>query len=362
MIQSILVCCLVTAPWPGHLGEQGTCFVAREVILVPAGTALRARRVSDGQPAWHYDFVERRGLLNVPCRIQGVQVFAVPPPRIPGIPMSPDTLRTAPDRVCLAGNAELHCLATKQGAVRWKVVKGDGCVLSLHDVGDVDRDGASDLVCCGCNLAECFSGRSGAVLWSYPVTGRSLWAGPAGDLDGDGLGEVLLQAGRRLQVITCPRPGAVAPLYPVGGFFPAASMAVKDGVLVAFGGASAWCWTPDGTGKREWQRTAHLLDAFATGARPVIATRDGLWVRTAAGVWQQRVRRTLKAVSCAERCLFFADAEDVVFAYEADTDDQRQILKSASPVAALAAGRNGRTLCVISGRAFSVHRVKVPAP
>ena len=253
---------------------------------MPSGTKLTALSVTDGKVTWEYSLEEQHGPLKVPCRIQGIQLLPRPVVKLPGISPPPARRGSTPGSVCIAGQAELHCLSLPGGRRFWKALKDDGCILSLHKVGDVDTDGVEDLVSCGCNFAECFSGRTGADLWREPVSGRSLWAGPCGDLNGDGLGEVLLQAGTDLRVMSATRPGRVTTLFKVDGFLPRVSLPRNREFLVGFGGASAWLWTGDGKGRKVWDAKAHLIDAYFVGGQSVIATKQGIWVELEDGRWK----------------------------------------------------------------------------
>lgn len=289
--------------WQGDLGEQRVVLVTKDLVLVPRGTSIEAHAVPGGRSAWTHRVEERHGPLSVPCRIQGAHIIGRAPLRLPGLaagsitaglgPAGPGADRSgaaspgaagarrrppAPYAVVLAGQNEVRGVSLRDGTLLWAAPKEDGCILSLHGVGDVDGDGVDDVVACGCNLAEGYGGRSGGPLWQHPVSGRALWAGPCGDLDGDGLGEVLLQAGTDLRVIATRIAGGAETLFRLDGFLPLESLPGNRSFLVVFAGASASVWGADGKGRRVWESRARILGAFDCEGRRAIAARDGLWI------------------------------------------------------------------------------------
>jgi len=360
VIPTIFFLSAVVWGWRGELGEQRTCALTPDVILIPTGTRLRALRVEDGTEAWTYVLREKSGLLEVDCRIQEMQVVCVPPPLIPGLRPASSSTSPAAYVVTLAGRAQVHALDARHGRVRWKATKRDGCLISLYRVGDVDRDGTEDLVGCGCNLAECFSGRTGAVLWQSPVVGRSLWAGPAGDLTGDGLSEVLLQAGTQLEVLTCPAPGRIASLFAVRGFFPQATIPVAGSVLVVFGGASVWRWKADGTGEKLWEAKVYLLDAFAWGSTCLVAAREGCFTPSPAGSWEKCVSLPIKAATQSRTHIFLVSEANVIYRLEWNRPVPEPIMTARDDVTGLAVDDHARVLGIISGRHVTVHQVEPP--
>jgi hypothetical protein len=325
-------------------------------VIVPDGARLRALSASGGARAWEHVQVERHEPVEVECRVQGAEILTSCAPGRPGLegpasPRPPDTLL-----LCVAGQRELQCLSLPRGTPIWRATKKDGCILSLHRVGDVDGDGTEDVVACGCNLAECFGGRMGDALWKYPVSGRSLWAAACGDLDGDGLGEVLLQAGTDLRVVSTVRPAGVRPLFPVKGFLPRACVPGDRSFLVAFGGASAWRWSSRGEGKEVWQTKGQLLGAFALGQGSLLATREGLWVEAPGGAWKQEgTIREVRAVTAARDRVLVLGGDSAVHEIEAGSAPRR-ILDVAPAADGLATNRDGSILCVLSGPSFHVHQ------
>jgi hypothetical protein len=357
---SALAISLLTLLWKGDLGEQRTCLVTRDLVLVPCGTKLTALSATDGKVAWEYPLEEQHGPLRVPCRIQGIQLLPRPVVRLPGISPPSVTGGSTPGSVCLAGQAELHCLSLPAGKRLWKALKDDGCILSLHKVGDVDADGMEDLVSCGCNFAECFSGRTGADLWREPVSGRSLWAGACGDLNGDGLGEVLLQAGTELRVMSAKRPGRVTTLFKVNGFLPRVSLPRDKGFLVGFGGASAWLWTGDGKGRRTWDAKAHLIDAYSLGGQSVIATKQGIWVELEDGRWSTAVAKNIRTAAPTNEGILLVTEKNELFELAVQVSrrhDVRRLFEFPHPVDGLRVDAEGKLVVALSGKKCFVYRL-----
>jgi len=346
--------------WQGELGEQREAKTAGEVCVVPAATRLGAFRLSDGKPRWRYSMRERHGLLDVLCRIQAVEVYPSPPPRVPGLPPPPRSGKTK-YLVCVAGQSELVCLAAATGSIRWRRRKADGCVLALYRVGDLDFDGTEDLVCCGCNLAECYSGRTGVVFWRYRVSGRSLWAGPCGDLDGDGFGEVLLQSGTALEVISSPEPDRVGALFPLGGSLPAASAPCAGGTgrafWVVFPGTSVWRWRGDGKGVEVWKRKAEFRAFDGTAGLETIVTADGVWRLAADGTWKRLFTGTIAKASCASGRAAFTDGKGKLFVLFPGARKPRAAAEIPGRVDRLVFDRTGKFLAVFSADTLKVYRI-----
>lgn len=365
MTTSALALSLLTLLWQGELGEQRTCALTREMVLVPMGTKLVARSVADGKELWCHVHEERHGILRVPCRIQGLELLPAPIPRLPGLARKEPRKPPPPASVCLAGQKELHCLSLADGRALWRAPKEDGCVLSLHRVGDVDADGTEDVVACGCNYAECFGGRTGAALWKYPVSGRSLWAGPCGDLDGDGLDEVLLQAGTELCVVKSLPGGRVRSLFEVEGFLPRVSLAEKGSVLVAFGGAELWRWGPDGKGEKVWDEKAHLLAVSSCAGRTVIATREGIHVSgesEESGGWKRLPPRRIRAVAFSLDSMVYSDGENVLWRLVPGEGTSRRLSSVTGSVDGLFVSPDGTRLCTLVGGRIRVYRAEPEAP
>lgn len=343
--------------WRGDLGEQRACLVTAHAVLIPQGTELRAHRPADGKILWTHRMRESRGALEVPARIQAVELIRSAPAPLSGLLPPPDARQPVEHLAVIAGPAEIRCISARSGASEWRSAKSDGCLISLHLAGDVDGDGMVDLVGCGCNVAECFSGRTGAVLWEVPVTGRSLWAGPCGDLDGDGLGEVLLQAGTDLRVIACPRPRETRDLFVVDGFLPHASLPGAAGFLAVFPGAEARRYAPGGKGERVWEERAPLIGAFTLDRKPVLATRAGIWREASPGAWNALCRGTISAAAASEGRLFFALGEGEIHDFPAGATAPRRLVTLADEIDGLVTDDGGSLLAVITADECRVYRV-----
>ena len=248
------------------------------------------------------------------------------------------------------------------GRVLWKAPKEDGCVLSLHRVGDVDADGAEDVVACGCNLAECFGGRTGAALWKYPVSGRSLWAGPCGDLDGDGMDEVLLQAGTSLRVLQATSGGNVGSLFEVEGFLPRATVPEKKSVLVAFGGAEVWRWSSAGKGTKVWSEKAHLLGMYSCGGTSVIVTRAGIRIAAGAGKWKRLPLEGVRAAASSRDSILIVDGDNILWQANPAQAALHKVRALSGSVTGLAVDPGGTCISILSGGKYSVYRISKDTP
>jgi outer membrane protein assembly factor BamB len=165
--------------WERAIRAEGAPLMAEGVVLFPCGLQVVALDAQTGAEAWRYSFEEERGGLKVPARIQALGAVRLRPGQ--GIAIA-------------IGSTEIHGLAFSSGRVLWKHQERLCCTLALSIVGDFDGDGVRDAVSSGCNSVVCVSSASGAALWEFPVSGRSWWTADAGDLDGDGISEVLVHA------------------------------------------------------------------------------------------------------------------------------------------------------------------------
>ena len=184
--------------WETALRSEGLPAAAEKVVLFPCGLRVIALDARTGEEIWRYAFTEDRAGLEMPARVQGVAVVA---------------LRPGQGIVIAIGSTEIHGLTLSSGRVLWSHRERTACTLALSIVADIDGDGVRDAVASGCDSVVCVSSVSGAVLWHYPISGRSWWTADAGDLDGDGRGEVLVFAGGTLHAVRAAASGSAATLW-----------------------------------------------------------------------------------------------------------------------------------------------------
>lgn len=203
---------------------------------------------ADGGPLWTYRGSTGAPALFTPCPLGAAdvdedgktEVFVVD--------------RRGP--VCLNGN----------GKPRWAFVTADE-YLSAPVIADLDGDGSAELLCAARNdnFVCCLTATTGVLMWKSPMIGPvDVYPGSSlavGDLDGDGMQEIVIadgqgyvhclrHTGERLWLFpTNRRAGAAATLGDVDG----------DGavdVLVACEDHSVYCL--DSSGMLTWRYVAEL--------------------------------------------------------------------------------------------------------
>jgi hypothetical protein len=129
------------------------------------------------------------------------------------------------------------------GATLWSFsIKGNSTYLYGNTIDDLDGDGLKDVILNGqINDKDIWTyklkakkGSNGANLWNESITGKNIWlnAYPSGDLDGDGLKDVLVNAGK---------------YDTTTGIYTNALIARKgkDGTHVWEANANTWMWMGD---------------------------------------------------------------------------------------------------------------------
>lgn len=96
------------------------------------------------------------------------------------------------------GPKRVYCLNGLTGVVIWECPLG-GPVFSVIGVSDFNSDGRPDVLAGASNAPETqgfaygINGVTGAVIWSYPVPGSSVWAlEQLGDVNSDGTADVMI--------------------------------------------------------------------------------------------------------------------------------------------------------------------------
>lgn len=146
-------------------------------------------------------------------------------PGSPIVPLGDVTGDGVPD-IAVTGAGTVHVYAPYVGVSH--SLQGATGVATL--AGDHDRDGANDIFAAMASGVGLFSGRTGALIRSYPVAlanGERVLAG-VGDVTGDGIGDFasVESASREIQIhsgtsgsgraFPIPCLGAVPDLYPLG--------------------------------------------------------------------------------------------------------------------------------------------------
>lgn len=119
------------------------------------------------------------------------------------------------------------------GALVWKTAVGTtngGDVWTARAIDDLDGDGFEDVIAGSFDtFVYAMSGIDGAVLWTYATGNRVYSVFPAGDLNGDGISEVVVGnqnlSGSSLEVVHVLNGGAAAEVF-IDGF--------EDGLLSAW--------------------------------------------------------------------------------------------------------------------------------
>ena len=109
-----------------------------------------------------------------------------------------DVLACAGDDGSDTGPNRAYCISGDSGMLIWQRPLG-GPVFSITGVADVNGDGLDDVVAGASNADEtegravAIDGLTGAILWSFPVDGGSVWGlAPIGDVTGDGIDDVMI--------------------------------------------------------------------------------------------------------------------------------------------------------------------------
>lgn len=341
--------------WEAAVRPEGVPALAENVVLVPCGLRIIALDALTGAEAWRYAFAEDRAGLEVPARVQGIAATRLRPGQ--GIAIA-------------IGSTEIHGLALSGGRVLWKHRERTACTLALSIVADADGDGVRDAVVSGCDSVVCVSSVSGAALWHYPIGGRSWWTADAGDLDGDGRGEVLVYASGTLHAVRSASLGAAAPLWSIAvSLQPRAAFPQPRGVVLLFPtGAIERRAGDDGT--LVWR--AQAVGGRIAGARlspdgrDLLLSLEGSFARVALGDAACDVLPHGEASAGAfvpERAqliLGFAGGDAAVFDCAARLELARTTI-AAEPIEMLLAARDGLAVALTATRAIAVRVIGEPA-
>ncbi len=341
--------------WEAAVRPEGVPAIAENVVLFPCGLRIIALDARTGDEVWRYAFAEDRAGLEIPARVQGVAAAPLRPGQ--GIAIA-------------IGSTEIHGLTLSGGRALWKHRERTACTLALSMVADADGDGVRDAVVSGCDSVVCVSSVSGAALWHYPISGRSWWTADAGDLDGDGRGEVLVYASGTLHAVRSTSPGAAAPLWSTAvSMQPRTAFPHAGGLVLLFptgaverraGGDGAVIWSTRPLAERiaDARLSPDGRDLLLSGERSI--ARVALGEAACDALPHGETSAAAFIPERAQLLLGFADGAAAVFDCAARAERARTQV-AAEPIEMLLAARDGLAVALTATRAIAVRVIGEPA-